>query len=167
MVLLLALSGCAPALSPSDFEGSTPRMRPEIFFAGSTRSTGVLENGAGAPTRRLQVEGQGHEQADGSFRLDQAVTFDHDPPRLRTWVLHRVDDHRYVGTLTEATGPVECESFGNLLRIRYAMTAPIGGRMEQWLYLQPDGATVVNEATVRVLGVVVAHLSERITRDAP
>jgi hypothetical protein len=34
------------------------------------------------------------------------------------------------------------------------------------MYLQPDGRTVMNEATVRVFGVVVAHLSERITRES-
>lgn len=32
-------------------------------------------------------------------------------------------------------------------------------------YLQPDGCTVINEATVRVFGVVVTHLSERITHE--
>jgi hypothetical protein len=37
--------------------------------------------------------------------------------------------------------------------------------MEQWMYLQPDGHTVLNEATVRVFGVVVSHLSERITHE--
>ncbi len=39
--------------------------------------------------------------------------------------------------------------------------------MEQWLYLQPDRRTVLNEATVRVAGLVVARLSERISRDEP
>jgi hypothetical protein len=33
------------------------------------------------------------------------------------------------------------------------------------MYLQPDGRTVMNEATVRVLGIVAAHLSERITHE--
>jgi hypothetical protein len=33
----------APALPPSAFEGSTPIMRPERLFAGTTRSTGVLD----------------------------------------------------------------------------------------------------------------------------
>jgi hypothetical protein len=41
-----------------------------------------------------------------------------------------------------------------------------GGALEQWMYLQPDGRTVMNEATVRVFGVVVAHLSERITQES-
>jgi hypothetical protein len=45
------------------------------------------------------------------------------------------------------------------------MKAPLDGEMEQWLYMQPDGRTVVNEATIRVFGIIVAHLSERITHD--
>jgi len=142
-------------------------MRPDVFFAGTTRSTGVLESRSGRPTHRLRVEGHGATQPDGTFRLDQAVTLDQDPPESRAWVLRQVDDHRYVATLTDASGPVECEAFGDLFHVRYPMRSPLGGTMEQWLYLQPDGRTVVDEATVRVLGIVVAHLSERIARADP
>ena len=45
------------------------------------------------------------------------------------------------------------------------MKTPLGGEMEQWLYLQPNGRTVMNEATIRVFGIIAAHLSERITHD--
>jgi hypothetical protein len=40
-----------------------------------------------------------------------------------------------------------------------------GSRMEQWLYLQDDTKTLLNEGSVTVLGVLVARLSERISRD--
>nr|MDQ2734782.1 DUF3833 family protein [Pseudomonadota bacterium] len=80
-------------------------------------------------------------------------------------VMKRVDDHRYTGTLTDASGAIDAEAWGDLLHIRYPMAKPFGGEMEQWLYLQPDGRTVMNEATVRVLGLVVARLSERITHE--
>jgi len=39
--------------------------------------------------------------------------------------------------------------------------------MEQWLYLLPDGQTVLNDATVRVLGSTYLRLSERIVRVEP
>lgn len=152
-------------LPPAAFESGGPAMRPELFFAGSTTSSGVLEDASGAPTRRLHVRGTGAAQPDGSFRLDQSITFDTDPPTQRSWSLRPVDAHRYTGTLTDAAGPVEAEAFGDVFHLRYPMRSPAGGRMEQWLYLQPDGRTVVNEAIVRLLGVVVAHLSERITRE--
>jgi Protein of unknown function (DUF3833) len=168
-LLLLATGlggfGCAPALPPSAFEGGVPKMRPEIFFAGITQSSGVLENRSGAPTHLFHVEGSGVMLLDGSFRLDQTVIFDGEAPERRTWVMRRLDAHNYTATLTDASGAVKGEAYGNLFHLRYPMKSPFGGQMEQWLYLQPDGRTVMNEATVRVFGVVVAHLSERITRE--
>ena len=140
-------------------------MRPEIFFAGTTTSSGVREDRAGALTRRFHVRGSGEALPDGSFRLDQKVSFEQDPPEMRTWVMRRVAPHHYTATLTDASGPVEGEAYGNLLHLRYPMKSVPGGRMEQWLYLQPDGRTVINEATVTVFGFVVARLSERITHE--
>ncbi len=140
-------------------------MRPEVFFAGKTTSSGVMENRSGAPTRRFKVEGHGLTLPDGTFRLEQTVSFDQDAPQKRTWVMQRMDAHHYTATLTDASGPVEAEAYGDLLHLRYPMKTPFGGQMEQWMYLQPDGRIVINEATVRVFGVVVARLSERITHE--
>jgi hypothetical protein len=62
---------------------------------------------------------------------------------------------------------VEGEAYGNLFHLRYPMQTPFGGWMEQWLYLQPDGRTVMNQATIHVFGLTMAHLSERISREVP
>ena len=115
--------------------------------------------------QRLRVEGLGKVLRDGSLRLEQRVTLGREPPQLRTWVLRRLDAHRYTGTLTDASGPVRAEAYGDLFHLKYPMASPFGGRMEQWLYLQSDGRTVLSEATIRVFGVVVARISERITRE--
>jgi hypothetical protein len=37
--------------------------------------------------------------------------------------------------------------------------------MEQWLYLQPDGKTVLNEGTISMPGRIIARLSEVIVRE--
>ena len=166
LILAVPLAACS-ALAPESFADGTPEMRPETFFLGATVSSGVQEDRGGAPTRRFHVAGSGTVLADGDLRLDQTIDFDGDPPRERSWVLHRIDAHRYSASLTDATGPVRAEAYGNLFHLRYAMQSPFGGEMEQWLYLQPDGSTVMNEATVSVFGVVAARLSERISRAAP
>jgi hypothetical protein len=162
---MICLAGCARELPPSAFDGGTPKMRPEVFFAGNTCSSGVLENRSGAPTQRFQVEGYGQMLPDGSFRLQQNLTFDGAEPEMRTWVMHRIGAHHYTGSLTGASGKVRGEAYGNLYHLQYSMQDPFGGWMEQWLYLQPDGHTVMNQATIRVFGFVVAHLSERISRE--
>jgi hypothetical protein len=162
----VALDGCAAVLPPSAFEAGRPEFQPDAFFAGTTTSTGVLETASGAPSRQFRVTGTGEVTPDGNLRLSQSIVFGQGAPQRRTWLLRRLDAHHYAGTLTDASGPVRAEAYGTLFHLRYAMRSPFAGSMEQWLYLQPDGRTVVNEATVRVAGIVVAHLSERITHEA-
>jgi hypothetical protein len=52
---------------------------------------------------------------------------------------------------------------GNRFHLRYLVRQP-AVYMEQYLYLQPDGRTVLNLATIRVIGVPWARLTEEITR---
>ena len=157
------LSGCAAVLPPPSFQAVTPELRPEVFFLGLTRSTGVLETAGGAPSQRFTVEGHGRLLPDGDLRLEQSVTFEGERAHTRTWVMSRLDAHHYTATLTDASGPVDLDAYGNLLHLSYSLKGVALGRMEQWLYLQPDGRTVVNEAVVRVAGLPVRRLSERIT----
>ena len=161
--LALALTSCAADLPGRSFAGRSPEMRPERFFAGTTRSFGVLETRSGAPQQLFHVEGHGAAGPEG-FRLDQTVVFDGKPPQHRTWLMRPTGPHSYRATLSDAGGRVTAEAYGDLFHLSYRLKIPLG-RMEQWLYLQPDGRTVLNEATVTVAGVVAARLSERITRE--
>jgi hypothetical protein len=161
------LAGCAPTLAPADFAERRPELRPERFFAGETRSQGVLEAASGAPSQRFTVAGHGEALPDGGFRLDQRVAFEGRPPRMRSWRLRATGPHQYEGVLTDAAGPVRAEAYGDLFHLRYRLKGVPFGAMEQWLYLQADGATVVNEAVVRIAGVPVRRLSERISRTGP
>ncbi len=140
-------------------------MRPEAFFAGTTRSLGVPETRSGAPSHVLHVEGHGVAQADGAFRRDQTVSFDGQAPQRRTWLLRACGPHGYRASLTDASGEVVGEAYGSLFHLRYPYR-PLA-RIEQWLYLQPDGQTVLNEGVATVARVVVARLSERISREDP
>ena len=157
------LGGCASVLRPSDFAGGEPQMRPEVFFEGRTRSSGVLEAASGAPSRRFHVEGRGRRLADGRFELVQTVAMDGGAPRTRTWVMTPQGPHDYVATLSDASGPVRGQAYGDLFHLTYPLKGLPFATMEQWLYLQPDGGTVVNEAVVRIAGVPVRRLSERIS----
>ena len=167
VLVICGLSSCIATLPPAAFQGGTPEMRPEVFFDGVTTSSGLQENRGGAPTRRFTVKGVGQVLPNGQFRLDQTITFEQDAPTTRAFIFQRVDAHHYTATLTDASGTVRGEVYGNLLHLRYPMKHPFRGRMEQWLYLQPDNRTVLNEATIRVFGIVVARLSERITQEKP
>ncbi len=113
--------------------------------------------------RTLRVDGMGRMEADGSFRLDQTVTFSDGTVETRVWHLRRVDATHFAATLSDAKGEVHAESSGSVFHLRYLLRRP-AVYMEQWLYLQPDGRTVANRAEARILGIPWARLAEAITR---
>jgi hypothetical protein len=149
----------------ADFASARPELRPELFFAGETRGRGVVQTGGGRPSRTFAVVSNGIVQGD-TIRVDQTIRYGDGKVDRRSWQLRRVAPNRYEGALSDAAGPVRAEAQGNALRLRYLLRRP-AITMEQWLYLQPDGRTLLNEGTVRAFGIVVARISEQIVRTEP
>ncbi len=159
---VFALSGCLGASSVAETPAPAPPFRPEEFFAGVTRGEGIVLKRFGAD-RPFHVSGTGHLESDGTFVLVQVVTYaDGKAPERRVFRMRRVNETEYAGTLTGAPGAVSARVDGNRFHVRYKMKRAM--TMEQWLHLQPDGGTVLNRATVRLLGMPVARVSETITR---
>ena len=162
-LLLAVAGGCLGAFPPRPRVAAEPALDPTRFFAGHTHGEGTLDVRVGAD-RALRVEGMGRAEADGSFRLDQTITFGDGAVETRVWRLRRVDARHFTATLSDAKGEVRAESDGSRFHLRYLLRQP-AVYMEQWLDLEPDGRTVANQAQVTVLGVPWARLSETITRD--
>jgi hypothetical protein len=162
LAALLLLAGCMTPFKLESFAGTAPELRPEVFFAGETRGRGVIRTAVGRPSRTFEVRSIGRVER-GSIRVDQLIRYGDGKVDQRHWQLRRVGPNRYEGALSDAAGPVRAEVRGRALRLRYLLRHP-AIRMEQWLYLQPDGRTLLNEGTVRAFGIVVARLSEQIVR---
>ncbi len=134
---------------------------PAEFFVGRSSGQGELSIRARG-TEPVRVESVGTRQPDGSVRLLQTIQRGDDEPYDRTWTLRPESPTRWTGTLTEATGPVETMVDGNQLRIHYRTGTFT--TVDQRLVLQPGGDVALNRLTVKVLGVPVARLSERIEK---
>ncbi len=164
---LSALSGCA-SLPPSDFSGGRPLFDPVKFFTGRTVSTGVLENRGGAPMQRVSTKTSGR-WAGGSLLLDQALSFSDGREQHRTWHIRRLDAHHYEATANDMLGSARGEAYGNVFHWSFTLALSPGNplanvRMSQWMYLQPDGRTMVNHTTIRKLGLVVAQVTEQFEK---
>jgi len=159
----MLMSGCLTASPFQPEVVDTPEFQPEMFFAGKTTGDGTLVQHWKQP-REFRVDGRGMKDAsDGSFVLEQNVTYDDGATEHRVWHLRQTGAHTYAATLSDASGAVTAETKGNTLHLHYLIRQP-AVYMDQWLYLQPDGTTVLNVATVSVLCVPWARVSERITR---
>lgn len=164
LLIALAAAGVAGCLGPLPRPSVVehPALRPELFFDGRTRGKGTLELLTGR-RRSFQVEGRGYTQSDGSFRLEQVVTFEDGEVDKRTWRMVKLDPGTYTATLSDAAGPVSAEVTGNRFHLRYRLRKP-AIYMEQWLYLQPDGRSVLNLGTITLFGIPWARLTEEITK---
>lgn len=161
LVAALGLAGCLPASAPIVAPAAEPAFHPEVFFAGRTEGRGTVVVRGGAP-REIRVESRGSAETDSTFRLDQTITFADGRVQTRTWVMRALGGGRYASTLTDAVGEVAAEATGNTFHLRYRMR--LGAVMEQWITLRPDGRAADNVATVRMMGVPWARLTEVITR---
>lgn len=139
---------------PADFT-------PHNGFNGHSQGNGTLRLFLGKP-QAFHVDSHGHDQADGSFRLDQTVTFQGKPSQKRYWLLTTVGQNHYTATLSDAPGPVTGATNGSRLQLEYRVRGPL--IMHQTLELMPDGKTINNVGRITLLGIPVGRLHEKITR---
>ncbi len=155
-VLAALIVGCSSYAAEKQLE-----FTPQNGFRGNSEGNGSLNLFFGK-ARAFHVESHGSEQSDGTFCLEQKVTFQGEPPEDRVWILTTVSPHHYSATLSDAAGPVTGSSFGPHLSLHYRVKGPLV--MHQELELLPDGKTIDNVGTITLLGVSVGHLHETIKR---
>lgn len=154
---LCALASFGHSLAQEPRSAFTPRNG----FSGHSQGNGSLRLFLGK-ARPFHVDSQGTDQADGTFRLEQVVTFQGEPSQRRTWLLHSTSAGRYRASLTDAAGPVTGFTDGSRLFLHYRVKGPLV--MHQELELRPDGRTIDNTGTITFLGIPVGRLHEIILR---
>ena len=167
--LVFALVGCATRQTET-FQSGRPVFDPCRYFQGSTHSWGVLESGSGHPKEILTTRTQGYWDGN-EFHFEQDISFEKGRREHRSWQLQRVDAHHYTATGTDIVGVAHAEAYGNVLHLEFTLDVSPGNpllhvHMSQWMFLQPDGRTMINCDTLTKAGVVVARLAEQFQKDA-
>ena len=151
------------------FKDERPLFRPEEYFTGHTRSWGTIEKRSGEPTKIIQTETTGH-WLDGILHFEQDIVIAHGKKQHRSWLIRRLDEHHYSATGTGVVGVAHGETSGNAFHLEFTLDAlpgnPLGRvHMSQWMYLQADGVTMINRATVAKAGVVITEITEYFRKD--
>lgn len=150
------------------FQQGQPEFRPTEFFAGQTSSFGVMEDRAGAPKETVRTETTGRWVGE-TLELEQELVLGKSKPQHRSWRIRKLDAHRYEATANDIVGTVQGEAYGNVFHWSFTLALSRGNpfanvRMSQWMYLQPDGKTMVNHSTIRKFGIVVAQVTEQFRK---
>jgi hypothetical protein len=147
------------------FADQRPIFDPIKFWSGRTRSSGVMETRGGAPMQTVRTETRGHAEGD-VFHLEQDLTFGGGKRSHRSWRMRRIDAHHFTATANDMVGEARGEAWGNAFHWSFTLALSPGNplshvRMSQWMYLQPDGRTLLNHTTIRKAGFVVAQVTEQ------
>jgi hypothetical protein len=146
-VVFLAAS-VGPTLASAESAGD-----PFTFFEGVTESVGTVKVVMHKPTWTRSV-GRGEVRPDGSLSLVQRVEDQGKPPYLRRWVIRQVGPGHFVGTMSQASGPVTIDEVGTRFRFRLKMKD--GLSVEEWLTPVAGGRSATSSMTVRKFGIAVA-----------
>lgn len=159
LLAVLSLSACVGA-PPLATPAPVPRFDALTFFSGQTLGTGSLKKILSS-TERTVVHGTG--QVDhGTLVLEQTVQEGDKSETRRTWRIREDAPGHYVGTLTDAAGPIKGEVDGDRLHLAFTMKG--GLPTDQWLTLAADGRSAYNIMVVKKFGVSVAVLHEEIRK---
>lgn len=167
-LLLLPIGACSEPLSPQGFTHVGPRLEPDRFFEGRTRSWGVVEDRSGEPRRRFTTEAVGRREG-AVLILTQDLNFEDGETQRRVWRLRRTDEHNYEATANVVVGVASGEAHGNAFRWRYTLALESDAAvatvdLRHWMYLQDGGATLVNRVAITKLGFVVGQVTEYFQR---
>ena len=163
-----AMSGCH-SIQTAGFQEGKPVLDPGEYFRGRTHSWGIVESRSGEPRQILTTKTHGHWVGD-IFHFEQDITFEKGKQQHRSWLIRRMDAHHYIATGTGIVGTAHGEAYGNVFHLEFTLGLSSGNpllrvHMSQWMYLQPDGRTLVNSDTVTKAGLVVARITEQFTKD--
>ena len=148
--LPLALVSGSIAVNPLQASRPTDPLR---FFEGRTEYVSTMKLLAKKPYRSRTL-GHGEIANDGSLRLLQKVHDEGKPVTERRWHMRRVGPDRFLGTMSEARGPVTVEEVGGRYHFRFKLKG--GVTVDQWL--TPVSTTAArSRLTVRKLGLVVGR----------
>ena len=131
------------------------------FFEGRTESVGIVKVLMKAPYRMRSI-GIGKITPSGILELFQRVEEQGQPTHDRHWLIRQVGPGRFVGTMSEAKGPVTVDEIDGRFRFRFKIKNNLA--VEQWLAPRPDWKSARNMVTVRKFGITVASSDGTITK---
>ena len=99
---LVALNGCG-TMKLSDFEGTTPTLRLEDYFAGESKAWGVFEDRFGTLKRQFTVDIFGDWDGERLVLTEDFIYSDGETEQ-RVWTIRPDGPNSYVGSAEGVIG---------------------------------------------------------------
>ncbi len=159
----IGATSCA-SLKPTAFKDNTAKLDPVAFFGGNTSSYGVMESRGGKPTIGITTHTKGTVK-DGVVYIEQDLLPENGKTNHRSWQLRQIDLNHVEATASDISGKARGELYGNYFTWTFRLKLENRGlikhvRMSQYMYLMPDGETLMIRSVIRKFGFIVTEISE-------
>jgi hypothetical protein len=162
--IALTLSGCITSRPIQSFAQN----HPQQYFTGHTTSWGEFETRSGAPWKDLRTETWGH-MSNAALHFEQDLYIGQGAKQHRSWLIQRTDPHHYTATGTGIIGTAHGVAYGNVFHLQFTLDTTPGNplarvHMSQWMYLQPDGVTLINRDTLTKWDFTIVEITEQFRK---
>lgn len=158
------LAASCASLKPTSFKYGKAKLDPVAFFGGNTSSYGVMESRTGKPSMGISTHTKGAVK-DGIVYIEQDLLPENGKPNHRSWQLKQIDANHVEATASDISGKATGELYGNYFTWTFRLKLQNRGlikhvRMSQYMYLMPDGETLMIRSVIRKFGLIVTEISE-------
>ena len=160
-------TGCA-SLKPVAFENSSTKLDPVAFFGGHTKSYGVLESRTGKPSTQITTETIGTVK-DGKVFIEQDLFPGNGKKNHRSWQITKVDEHNVEATANDIDGTAHGKLYGNYFTWTFRLIVKDRKfikhvRMSQYMYMNPDGKSLMIRSVIKKFGIIVTEITEEFKK---
>ncbi len=168
LLVLFVLASCS-TLKPENFRSSEPILDPVNFFGGHTHSAGVMEARNGKPSERITTKTTG-VYANGILSIEQDLYPEKKKQNHRSFKLKLIDEHHVESTGSDISGTARGELYGNYFTWSFRLKIADKGlvqhvNMTQYMFLMPDGKTLIIRSVIRKFGIIVKEITEQFHKD--
>ena len=150
----------AVTLLPSSAVADSDRA-PLQFFNGKTEMVSTVKVIMKKPFRSRTL-GTGRITPDGTLSLAQQVFDEGASAKHRQWKIRQVATDHYIGSMSDAIGPVTVDEVDGRYRFKFKMKGNLS--VEQWMTPLAGGNSAKSNVTVRKFGMKVASSTGIIKR---
>ena len=160
------MASCS-TIKPATFSNTVVKNNPVKFFVGRTESYGSSEARNGKPISPITTQTDGIIK-DGVVYIEQDLYPGNGKKNHRSWQLKQVDAHHLEATANDIEGTARGELNGNYFTWTFRLKVKRGlikhVKMQQHMYLMPDGQTMIIRSIIRKFGIIVQQITEQFRK---
>jgi hypothetical protein len=166
LICSFVLIGCGGGMKISQFKGDTPKFQPEVYFNDDMTAHGLFQDRFGNVRRQFTADIDGNwDPETKTLTLNEEFIYADGMEETRIWTIEKTGENSYIGDADNVIGKAEGTTAGNALNFNYDfdLEMPDGGSIkvhfDDWMFLQPDGKTMINRATVSKFGITLGTVT--------